>query len=85
MMHGDRSRGPPPYHPGWGGLARKLVLEENTVQMYGLALAPLMLQLECSLQVSAQQRRSYRGRGFRLFHSRALSFASYQSPIYAGL
>jgi hypothetical protein len=51
MMHGDRSRGPPPYHPGWGGLARKLVLEENTVQtMYGLALAPLMLQLECSLQ-----------------------------------
>ena len=29
MMHGDRSRDPPPYHPGWGGLARKLVLEEN--------------------------------------------------------
>ena len=30
MMHGDRSRDPPPYHPGWGGLTRKLVLEENT-------------------------------------------------------
>ena len=30
MMHGDRSRDPPPYHPGWGGLARKLVLEEYT-------------------------------------------------------
>ena len=30
MMHSGRSRDPPPYHPGWGGLARKLVLEENT-------------------------------------------------------
>ena len=30
MMHGDRSRDPPPYHLGWGGLARKFVLEENT-------------------------------------------------------
>ena len=33
MMHGDRSRGPPPYHPGWGGgLARKLLVleKENT-------------------------------------------------------
>ena len=31
MMHRNRSRDPPPYHPGWGGLARKLVLKENTV------------------------------------------------------
>ena len=33
MMHSDRSRDPPPYHPRWGGLARKLVLEENTFSM----------------------------------------------------
>ena len=32
MMHGDRSRDPPTYPPGWGGLARKLVLEENTIE-----------------------------------------------------
>ena len=31
MMHDDRSRDPPTYHPGWGGLTRKLVLEENTL------------------------------------------------------
>ena len=31
MMHmAHRSRDPPPYHPGWGGLARKLVLERKT-------------------------------------------------------
>ena len=30
MMNSGRSRDPPPYHPGWGGLTRKLVLEENT-------------------------------------------------------
>ena len=35
MMHGDRSRDPPPYHPGWGGLARKLVLEERTIYLDG--------------------------------------------------
>ena len=33
MMQGDRSRDPPTYPPGWGGLARKLVLEENTFSM----------------------------------------------------
>ena len=26
MMHRNRSRDPPPYHPGWGGFTRKLIL-----------------------------------------------------------
>ena len=30
MMHRNRSRDPPPYHPGWGGFTRKLILEETT-------------------------------------------------------
>ena len=35
MMHRNRSRDPPPYHPGWGGLARKLFLEESTFSWRG--------------------------------------------------
>ena len=38
MMHGDRSRGTPPYHPGWGGLARKLVLNEGKTPYFGNGL-----------------------------------------------
>ena len=33
MMHRNRSRDPPPYHPGWGGSWREtLILEENTIR-----------------------------------------------------
>ena len=64
MMHRNRSRDPPPYHPGWGGLARKLALEENTI-FFGKTYSPSVAGLRARMARPPCEEDGFRACGVR--------------------